>query len=349
MAYLDENGNDIPEYLDDNGNPINLENPLPTFSIQETQNSSPFGRRVEASERQKLEEMSPAVGAKYLGEHIAKHPIQTAVAITSPLWAPEGIGAGLAVGGLMAGGSSLVDKFIGKEKQGRTQTSSDIFADVGTDAVIGALTGGLGSGIGRVLKGASHPQRLLDIDKAIASKEGQEFLNLQAKRVPPPTTTKTSEFDPSTSSYKEVERLDYTPTKEALAKRYNVRAEEVPTFEAAKARKLWEDEFSSFGSKQRMSEADITNTPVDKFVERFKINNPTTSYVVEQIGIPKLLGGMGKLSNFVDSRFIAPAVSTAIRKVEPIVGRLPYSSVLGTKNIPRLVRGIGQGINTFSD
>jgi hypothetical protein len=120
-----------------------------------TDQTSPYGRRITAEDRKKLESLSPETNAKYLGQFIKEHPAQTAVGLLSAPIIPEGL-AGMGIGALLGGIGRSVDKLhplTTEESDYKTRSALSNTADIGGNALGSALMQGIvGKLLGNVTK-----------------------------------------------------------------------------------------------------------------------------------------------------------------------------------------------------
>jgi hypothetical protein len=126
---------------------------VPTIpsKIAKDEERSPFGRKIEASERKKLEPNNP----RGLFEYVKEHPAQIGLGLLAAPLIPEGL-VGIGAGTLLGGVGRSIDKLhplTKEENDYKTKTALSNTADIGLNAIgSGLLQGIFGKAVGSVTK-----------------------------------------------------------------------------------------------------------------------------------------------------------------------------------------------------
>lgn len=277
-------------------------------------------------------------------DELRQHPTQAIATATAPWWGPASIGTGALVGGLVAGGTNVADKALGRVTDGfignkdlDTKTLQENFDEAAQAFGIGSLFGGLGPVISKVIKGAHPTSTIREIDEALETPIAKEFTRLQKNRPNPPTIK--TEWNPESNSLVEV--ADFTPTKVDIANKYGIKPSEVSTFEAAKERKLWEEAKEAFEQKSKTYIPDKKLTPEDKLIERLSKNNPWPAYFIEKDPVTRyvgsLIGDLNSVTNEIPKSIVPELYGNQT------LAKIPYG-LLNT--LPSTIQRVGQAIAT---
>lgn len=124
---------------------------MPEIKIGRQEERSPFGRKIEVTERKKLEPNSP----RGLFEYVKDHPAQTTMGILAAPLIPEGL-VGVGAGALLGGIGRTIDKshmFTDEPSDYKTKSALSNTADIGLNAIgSGLLQGIFGKAVGSVTK-----------------------------------------------------------------------------------------------------------------------------------------------------------------------------------------------------